>query len=79
MVILNVVMVVTVQAGSNMNEQDYEWMSVSSLAVMLNVTTSTIYNRIARGVYATKEFKRGSMNGVLVGVPKQDVHFNEEY
>lgn len=54
-------------------------MSVSSLAVMLNVTTSTIYNRIARGVYATKEFKRGSMNGVLVGVPKQDVHGNEEY
>lgn len=62
-----------------MNEQEYEWMSVSSLAVMLNVTTSTIYNRIARGVYATKEFKRGSMNGVLVGVPKQDVHGNEEY
>ena len=55
-----------------MNENEYEWISVSSLAVQLNVTSQTIYNRIKRGDYPVKEFKRGGMNGVLVGVKKQE-------
>lgn len=54
-----------------MNENEYEWISVSSLAVQLNVTSQTIYNRIKRGDYQVKEFKRGDMRGVLVGVKKQ--------
>jgi len=36
------------------------------MALRRNVTTQTIYNRIKKGVYKTQEFKRGSMNGVLV-------------
>jgi len=53
-----------------MNEEDYDWISVSSLAVQLNVSKQTIYNRCAKGEYPTKTFKRGSMTGLLVGTPK---------
>lgn len=49
-----------------MNEQEYEWISVSSLAKREGVTAQTIRNRIARGMYQTKEFERGSMKGILV-------------
>jgi hypothetical protein len=68
--IQNVVMEVTVQVVNDMNEKDYDWVSVSSLAVQLNVSKQTIYNRCARGEYPTKTFKRGSMVGLLVGTPK---------
>ena len=53
-----------------MKEQELEWVSVSSLAAQLNVSKQTIYNRIARGQYPTQTFKRGSMNGVLIGISK---------
>lgn len=53
-----------------MSDNDYDWVSVSSLAVQLNVSKQTIYNRCARGEYPTKTFKRGSMTGLLVGTPK---------
>jgi hypothetical protein len=59
-----------VQAVNDMNENDYDWVSVSSLAVQLNVSKQTIYNRCARGEYPTKTFDRGSMKGLLVGTPK---------
>ena len=59
-----------VQAVNDMNEKDYDWVSVSTLAVMLNVSKQTIYNRCARGEYPTKTFDRGSMKGMLVGTPK---------
>jgi hypothetical protein len=64
------VLAVMVQAVNDMNEKDYDWVSVSSLAVQLNVSKQTIYNRCARGEYPTKTFKRGSMVGLLVGTPK---------
>ena len=49
-----------------MNENEYEWVSVSTLAKRNGVTTQTIRNRIANGMYETKEFERGRMRGILV-------------
>mgnify|MGYP002528415511 CR=1 FL=1 len=46
-----------------------EWISVSTLAKRENVTPQTIRNRIARGMYQTKEFERGRMRGILVLAP----------
>lgn len=51
---------------SNMTDTKEEWISVSSLAKREGVTAQTIRNRIARGMYQTKEFERGSMKGILV-------------
>lgn len=51
-------------------EQEFEWVSVSSLATILNVSKQTIYNRIKNGNYETKEFERGQMKGLLVKVKK---------
>lgn len=52
-----------------MNENGFELMSVSSLAKRLGVSSQTIYNRIAQGLYDTVEFKRGSkMRGFLIKV-----------
>lgn len=48
------------------NNTEGQWISVSEMALRRHVTTQTIYNRIKKGVYKTQEFKRGSMNGVLV-------------
>ena len=56
-----------------MNEQDYEWVSVSTFATRINVSVQTIYNRIAQGLYPKKTYKRKSMNGILVGVPKDNL------
>jgi predicted DNA-binding protein YlxM (UPF0122 family) len=52
------------------NNQEIEWISVSQLAVQLNVSKQTIYNKIRQGAYQTKEFTRGSMRGLLVAYPK---------
>lgn len=54
-----------------MNEENYELVSASTLAKRLGVSTTTIYNRIARGDYETKNFSRGTMNGVLIKTEKQ--------
>lgn len=51
-------------------EEEFEWISVSSLAIILNVSKQTIYNRIRHGYYETKEFERGQMKGLLVKVRK---------
>ena len=47
-----------------------EWVSVSTLAKREGVTPQTIRNKIARGMYVTQEFERGSMKGVLVLAPQ---------
>lgn len=52
------------------NNQDVEWISVSELAKRINKTKQTAYNLINKGRYPIKEFKRGSMRGVLVAYPK---------
>lgn len=51
-------------------ENNVEWVSVSTLAERLNVSTQTIYNRIKCGEYPTIDYVRGKYRGVLVGVKK---------
>lgn len=48
----------------------YEWVSASTLAERLGVSTMTIYNNIKRGVYQYQTFRRGKMNGYLIKVQK---------
>lgn len=52
------------------NNENYEWISISTLAKRLGVSKQTVYNKVNAGVYPTKEFQRGTMRGVLVGVEK---------
>ena len=54
------------------NSENTEWISISTLAERLGVTKQTIYNRIKQGVYPTKEFRRGSMKGILVLTTRQN-------
>lgn len=51
-----------------MNEE-YEWISVSELALRIGKSKQTAYNLIEKGVYETKTFSRGKMNGYLVKYP----------
>lgn len=55
----------------NNNEDNMDWLSVSEVARIKKCSTQTIYNHIREGLYETKEFRRGSMNGILVKFPKQ--------
>lgn len=52
-----------------MHESNEQWVSVSTLAKMLGVSKQTCYNKIKQGIYASKTFQRGSMNGILVCAP----------
>lgn len=52
------------------NEENYEWVSVSTLAKRLGCSTQNVYNKIKCGLIPTKEFERGSMKGVLCGTIK---------
>ena len=52
------------------NKENFEWISISELAELLNVTKQTIYNRVKSGLYETKQFKRGKMIGILIKKPK---------
>lgn len=42
------------------------------MAKRLGCTKQTIYNHIKAGRYKTKEFRRGSMRGILVLATKQN-------
>ena len=60
------------QQGHNMNEPNqYEWVSPSTLAERLGVSTRTIYNKMKRGFYEYQSFRRGKMIGYLIKVAKQ--------
>jgi len=48
----------------------YEWVSASTLAERLGVSTMTIYNKMKRGVYQYQTFRRGKMIGYLIKVQK---------
>lgn len=63
----------TVALGSNsMTEANqYEWVSPSTLAERLGVSTMTIYNKMKRGFYEYQSFRRGKMIGYLIKVAKQ--------
>ena len=49
-----------------MNENDYDWVSVSEYAKLQKRSKQTIYNWCKAGVVEFKTFKRGSMIGLLV-------------
>lgn len=53
------------------NNEDYEWVSVSTMAKRLGCSTQNVYHKIKCGLIPTKEFERGSMKGVLCGTIKQ--------
>lgn len=55
--------------------EEYEWISVSELALRIRKSKQTAYNLIKKGVYETKTFSRGRMNGYLVKFnTKQELH-----
>lgn len=54
------------------NQFNDDWISVSEMAKRLGCTKQTIYNHIKDGRYKTKEFRRGSMRGILVLATKQN-------
>ena len=54
------------------NQLNEDWISVSEMAKRLGCTKQTIYNHIKDGRYKTKEFRRGSMRGILVLATRQN-------
>lgn len=55
------------------SKYEWEWISVSELAKRLGITTQQVYNRIKDGMYETINYQRGSMNGYLVKVKKENL------
>ena len=53
------------------NDENYEWISVSELAKRIGKTPQTAYNQVKAGLWESCTFKRGSMVGILVAYPKQ--------
>ena len=51
-------------------ENEYEWVSISTMAKRLGVSGQTIRNRIKEGFYETLNFQRGAMNGILIRTAK---------
>ena len=54
------------------NQLNEDWISVSEMAKRLGCTKQTCHNHIKAGRYKTKEFRRGSMRGILVLATKQN-------
>lgn len=53
-------------------EQQYEWVSVSCYAQRIGKSTQTVYNMIKDGLLETMTFERGTKNGVLVKIAKDN-------
>lgn len=54
------------------DEKNFEWVSVSTAAKRLGLTTQMVYVRIREGkMLDVKEFERGRMPGYLVKMPRQ--------
>ena len=49
-----------------MNDNDYEWISVSELARRIGKSKQTAYNWIVKDRYEKRTFNRGTMTGILV-------------
>lgn len=49
-----------------MNENDYDWVSVSEYAKRLGKSKQTVYNMVKVNKLESKSFKRGSMIGLLI-------------
>ena len=54
------------------NNQEYEWVSVSCYAQRIGKSTQTVYNMIKDGLLETMNFERGTKNGVLVKIAKDN-------
>lgn len=52
-------------------DDDLEWISVSELSKRIGKTPQTCYNYVREGRYPVRNFRRGNMNGILVGVAKE--------
>ena len=59
-----------VQAASDMNENNYDWVSVSEYAKILGMSKQTVYNMVKANKLESKQFKRGSMIGLLIKCEK---------
>ena len=53
-----------------MNENDYDWVSVSEYAKRLGKSKQTVYNMVKANKLESKSFKRGSMIGLLIKCEK---------
>lgn len=53
------------------SEKDFEWVSASTVAERLGISTQMVYVRIKEGLYETQQFQRGKMNGWLIKMPKE--------
>lgn len=51
-------------------ENEYEWVSISTMAKRMGVSGQTIRNRIKEGFFDTLNFERGAMKGILIRVSK---------
>ncbi len=54
------------------NNQEYEWVSVSCYAQRIGKSTQTVYNMIKDGLLETMNFERGTKNGVLIKIAKDN-------
>jgi transposase len=52
-----------------MENNDYEWLSVSDVAKRIGKSKQTIYNWCANGKCKFKTFNRGKMIGILIRFP----------
>ena len=43
-----------------------EWISVSEMAQRMGVSTQTIYNKVSKGEFKSRRFRRGRMAGILI-------------
>ena len=54
-----------------MDIEQYEMLSVSTVAKRQGVSAQTIYNQIKSGMWETQEYQRGKYRGILVKYPKK--------
>ena len=52
-----------------MDNEQFEMLSVSTVAKRLGKSSQTIYNQIKAGMWETQEYQRGKYRGLLVKFP----------
>lgn len=55
---------------NNMSDNEYDWVSVSEYAKILGKSKQTVYNMVKANKLESKQFKRGSMIGLLIKCEK---------
>lgn len=58
------------QEQSDMNEQEYDWVSVSEYAKRIGKSKQTVYNMVKERKLESKTFRRGTMIGLLIKCEK---------